>query len=97
MLDGASIEVCPAWCLATVQIVGLCAAALVRLSAGSRQHGAFRWLFLVLLLLAGVATLASTGLGATWFLGSGMNLAAMVLTSVWDPGQAGSSLPTSFS
>lgn len=80
------------WSMVSIQLFGLTAAGLARLSAGSRQQRSFQRLFLLSLCLVGVATIGAVALGPASMVSCGSVLTAMVLTAVWDFGQTSSSL-----
>ncbi len=73
------------WILTVIQSCGLVSAWLTRRHAGSRQQSACERLFLTLLVLVGISTLAAMlqGRGSYWIVG-GATLGVMVLMAVWD-------------
>jgi hypothetical protein len=72
------------WSLASVQVAGIASAWLARLSEGSRNQAPCQWLFVALLAVVGMATMASVTLGPRYWLASGATLSVMVLAAIWD-------------
>jgi hypothetical protein len=72
------------WCFGAVQALGLASAWLSRVSEGSLLQPWFQRLFLVSLLLSGVATLCAPAMGGVYWLISSATLGAMVVMAVCD-------------
>jgi uncharacterized membrane protein len=72
------------WSLGFIQIAGLVSAWLARLSEGSRSQASCQCLFLALLGLVGLSTMASLALGPRYWLACGATLSVMVLGAIWD-------------
>ena len=74
------------WCLATVQVLALASACLVRMSEGSLREARYQRFCLGCLALAGLATMASLVVGPATCVFSGAALAVTILTATWDIG-----------
>src|ERR1700677_1050483 len=73
------------WSLTAIQTCGLLSAWLTRGSGGSRLKSCWECLFLALLVLVGISTMAAIvqSRGSHWIFG-GATLGLMVLMAVWD-------------
>src|SRR5690606_16808426 len=72
------------WLLATIQLLGLISAWMVRLSEGSRRQVACQWVFVGTLALAGAVAMVSVALEPGYWLASGTSLSIMVLAATCD-------------
>ena len=72
------------WCFGAVQALGLASAWLSRVSQGSLLAPWFQRLFLLSLLLSGLATLIAPAIGGVYWLISAATLGAMVVMAVCD-------------
>ncbi len=76
------------WFLGFIQMFALVSAWLARLNEGSRNQASWHGLFLALLAVMGLVTMATVPLGPPYWLPSGATLAIMVLAAIWDFGPA---------
>lgn len=71
-----------------VQLVGLLSAWLARAGEGLAHQKAFQWLFFASLTLVAGATMLAMMMGPGFWLTSGITLSLMVVTAIFDAGDA---------
>jgi len=72
------------WAFGAVQIFGVAATWLSRVTEGSAAQTWTQWLFMASLLLTGLATVAAPAFGAGYWLLSSATLGTMIVAAVCD-------------
>ncbi len=73
-----------AWAFVLLQLLGILTAWFARITEGSSVQALFQWVFLLSLLLIGVATMWAWQSGGAYWLLSCATLGAMTLAAVCD-------------